>query len=261
MEKRVGESYPGDELVRTLVPILPNASALSWQLIRQGPANRVFKASNDVEAWAVKQLGPDTFSAVDYPNVYRLQQQLSDVGVAPALKGFDKHARIWVESWIETPGQQCIDTALLATALWRVHQCDVDAPTLALVPVWQHYLEQLPSREARPFVAQRDKLTQMLAKHSRYDDYCFCHNDLSFAHLVGENRDKVIDWEYAAIGNRYFDLAACVVINELDTAQINSLCDAYAGVSGFQRETVRQQTEIFLPIVQFTNDLWTAALP
>ncbi len=261
MEKRVGESFPGDQLVRILEPILPDVTGLHWDLVRQGPANRVFKVSNGKQAWAVKLLGPDTFSAVDYANVYCLQQQLCEQGVAPSLSGFDKDARVWVETWVETPEQDIIETSLLATALWRVHQCDVNAPTLALVPVWQHYLEQLPSRQARPFVAQRDRLTQLLATHSRYDDYCFCHNDLSFAHLVGMQRDKVIDWEYAAIGNRYFDLAACVVINELDSAQISALCDAYAGVSGFEPAKVRQQTDIFLPIVQFTNDLWTAALP
>ena len=261
MEKRMGESFPSDELVRTLVPILPNASACDWQLVRQGPANRVFKVSDNHQAWAVKVLGPDTFSAVDYTNVYGLQKQLSEQGVAPSLCGFDKHARIWVESWIETPEQTHLDTRLLANALWRVHQCDVNAPTLALVPVWQHYLEQLSSREARPFVAQRDKLTQLLARYSHYDDYCFCHNDLSFAHLVGAQRDLIIDWEYAAIGNRYFDLAACVVINEMDSLQQQALCEAYADVSAISLHTVKQQTDIFLPIVQFTNDLWMAALP
>ena len=40
------------------------------------------------------------------------------------------------------------------------------------------------------------------------DEHCLCHNDLTAGNLMrSEGRLVAIDWEYAAMGSRYFDLA------------------------------------------------------
>ena len=235
------------------------ASQLTFEPVRQGLANSVFRASSGGQSWAVKLLGPATFSAVNYTVVAKLQQQLAVCGLAPVVTAYDPALRVWIEEWVDTPEQPSLDIERLAHSLANIHQSDINAPTLALLPCWQHYLEQLPAKTARSYSAQRDKLVPVISQFSHYQDFCFCHNDLSFAHLVGPSRNKVVDWEYAATGNRYFDIAACILINELNGEQQQQLCDEYAKLAGKSAGSVEKGVVAFLPVVDFTNRLWTAA--
>ncbi|MSO42507.1 MAG: hypothetical protein EXQ70_11580 [Solirubrobacterales bacterium] len=55
-----------------------------------------------------------------------------------------------------------------------------------------------------------------------------CHNDLLAANFLGDgDHIWIVDWEYAGMGNRYFDLANFAVNNELDQGQQAALLEAY----------------------------------
>ena len=44
-----------------------------------------------------------------------------------------------------------------------------------------------------------------------------CHNDLLAANFLNDGtRIHIVDWEYAGMGDRYFDLGNYAVNNELD---------------------------------------------
>ncbi|MDC8831655.1 phosphotransferase [Alteromonas gilva] len=250
---------PEQQLKQLLAPLLTDAQNITLEPVRKGMANQVYHVRGEGISWAVKILGPAGFSAVDYRKIEQLQQQLANLQVAPTVVDVNLQHRVWVEQWVDTPSSGGIETDRLAQALAKIHNLDLQAPTLALLPCWQHYLEQLPSKQARQFIPQRDKLAAVIGQSSHYYDFCLCHNDLSFTHLVGDNRDIVIDWEYAATGNRYFDLAACALINELNETQCRALSDDYATRMGLERSLVYGKLQDFIPVVDFTNRLWQAA--
>ena len=55
-----------------------------------------------------------------------------------------------------------------------------------------------------------------------------CHNDLLVANLIrGDDRLWIVDWEYAGMGDRYFDLANFAVNNELDSEHRRSFLGLY----------------------------------
>jgi len=55
-----------------------------------------------------------------------------------------------------------------------------------------------------------------------------CHNDLLSANFIRSPRGlRIIDWEYAGMGDRYFDLGNFAVNNELDESQEAELLTAY----------------------------------
>ena len=55
-----------------------------------------------------------------------------------------------------------------------------------------------------------------------------CHNDLLPANFIRSSQGvRIIDWEYAGCGDRYFDLGNFAVNNELDEAQEAELLAAY----------------------------------
>src|SRR5207247_8277664 len=57
-----------------------------------------------------------------------------------------------------------------------------------------------------------------------------CHNDLLAANFIDDGqRLWIVDWEYAGMGDPYFDLANFAVNNGLDDEGQRTLLDAYGG--------------------------------
>jgi thiamine kinase-like enzyme len=57
-----------------------------------------------------------------------------------------------------------------------------------------------------------------------------CHNDLLNANFLDDGeRLRIVDWEYAGMGDRFFDLANFSINHELDGAQSETLLAAYFG--------------------------------
>ena len=57
-----------------------------------------------------------------------------------------------------------------------------------------------------------------------------CHNDLLTANFLDDGeRLRIVDWEYAGMGDRFFDLANFSINHELDAAQSEALLGAYFG--------------------------------
>jgi thiamine kinase-like enzyme len=58
-----------------------------------------------------------------------------------------------------------------------------------------------------------------------------CHNDLLSAHLIDDGtRIRIVDWEYAGMGDPFFDLGNLSVNNDLTTDEDATLLAAYDGV-------------------------------
>jgi thiamine kinase-like enzyme len=57
-----------------------------------------------------------------------------------------------------------------------------------------------------------------------------CHNDLLAANFLDDGaRLRLLDWEYAGMGDRYFDLANFASNNRLDDAGVQALLESYWG--------------------------------
>ena len=57
-----------------------------------------------------------------------------------------------------------------------------------------------------------------------------CHNDLLNANFIDDGaRIRIVDWEYAGMGDPFFDLANFAVNHDLDEVGERTLLEAYAG--------------------------------
>ncbi len=76
-----------------------------------------------------------------------------------------------------------------------------------------------------------------------------CHNDLLAANFLDDGRKIwVIDWEYAAMGDPFFDLGNFTVNQELDGAQAERLLGSYFG-------EVRRRDLAHLNLMKLASDL------
>jgi thiamine kinase-like enzyme len=58
---------------------------------------------------------------------------------------------------------------------------------------------------------------------------CLCHNDLLNANFLDDGRLRILDWEYAGMGDPFFDLANFAVNHEFSEEQEALLLQAYFG--------------------------------
>ena len=81
-----------------------------------------------------------------------------------------------------------------------------------------------------------------------------CHNDLLNANFLDDGeRLCIVDWEYAGMGDRFFDLANFSINHELDATQSEALLAAYFGEV---RTADAQALELMRFMSDFREAMW-----
>ncbi|HEY0278461.1 MAG TPA: phosphotransferase [Solirubrobacterales bacterium] len=159
-------------------------------------------------------------------------------GVAPAVLAHLDDPVVLVTAFVEGPTMESPELREppamreVAAALRRVHDCgEVDArfDTFRLV---EDYAEATRSRggtvpaayERAHEAAARIESAQALAGGAPV----LCHDDLLPANFIDTpDGIRIVDWEYAGMGNRWFDLGNFAVNNELGPAEEEAFLTAY----------------------------------
>jgi len=118
----------------------------------------------------------------------------------------------------------------LARLLRRVHAIKAVGTPLALEEKAARYAVQVGTTEARALADEIGGLAAGLAQ--RNEPQRLCHNDPVCTNVIEGERLYLIDWEYAAPGDPFFDLAVIAQHHELDEAQALHLLGAYRGEAG-----------------------------
>lgn len=120
----------------------------------------------------------------------------------------------------------------LARLLKQVHE--LESPAVILKPEQrvQYYLSELEQNakfdlsKLNYFNAPMHKLIKQEWKRAYV--HCCCHNDLVLGNILHHNhRLLLLDWEYAALGDPYFDLAALTLNFNMTNIQSRHLLMAY----------------------------------
>jgi len=83
---------------------------------------------------------------------------------------------------------------------------------------------------------------------------CFCHNDLLNANFIDDGASiRIVDWEYAGMGDPFFDLGNFAVNHELDPAGERALLAAYVGES---REVDLARLRLMRLMSDFREAMW-----
>jgi len=129
-------------------------------------------------------------------------------------------------TWHDIDLQDPVRLQLLASRLRDLH---------ALPPAGNHYE---PGRAARRYAMQlgtqqardlADRANLLLADlHEQPSRECLCHNDLVASNVLeGSDGLKLIDWEYAGMGDPWFDLALVLEHHQLDDVLQSGFVRAY----------------------------------
>ena len=134
-------------------------------------------------------------------------QSASENGLAPQV-AYTDHIALVICRRVE-PAIKPVPAAVLGALCRDIHALCVTLPRLSLHTEIDTYLQALPLTQQREWqrVMHERHVGEALTL-LEHDTPAFCHNDLTEGNLMSDgDRLVAIDWEYAAMGSRYFDIA------------------------------------------------------
>ena len=192
-------------------------------------------------SYLLEQAGAQYVLRLDKPGASKLQLNRSnekqvctavaDAGLAPEPLYFDPVAgiylrrylpgRSWVNSDLDNPG----NLERLARLLRELHCLAPVGAAFRPRTAARRYAAQLGSEQSRSILRKAEKLMQQITAGSAGP--ALCHNDLVCQNVLEGERLMLIDWEYAGVGDPFFDLAVVVAHHRLDEKSAHGFLNAY----------------------------------
>jgi thiamine kinase-like enzyme len=238
---RQGQDRNLGQIVELLVPRLGPLDR-GPQPLEGGITNRNYRATFAGREYVIRVPGKDTdLLDIDRAAEYEANQAAADVGVAAPVAAFLDEPQAIVTEFIEGRGMEAGELrepealADVAAALRCVH----DSGAALRTSFDSFRIVELYERTARergaevpaafePALREANRIEAVLGgvEHEPVP----CHNDLLAANFIWDGRRvRIVDWEYAGMGDRWFDLANFAVNNELDDRAREGLLAAYFG--------------------------------
>lgn len=205
-----------------------------------GITNRNYRIRLGRDEYVIRLPGKDTGLLAISRDAERIAGvAAASLGIAPELVAAEPDCTVtrYLRARPLAAGELASDPGPIAAALRAFHQSRVELPVRFWVP-------ELLARYARVVGDRGHQLPEAYAQTQRVVDRIAavlplreavpCHNDLLAGNLMMVEQDgaptvMLVDWEYAGMGHRFFDLGNLAVNNELDAAAEERLLAAYLG--------------------------------
>jgi thiamine kinase-like enzyme len=214
VEQAIGQLWPGQH---------PKVEALGG-----GITNHNFKVDVDGEELVLRIGGKDTaLLGIDREHEHEAALLAARLGIGPEVVRFADG--VLVTRFVEGEVGRA-DAATVGTMLKRLHAAPAIAGRFDSFRVVEAYAAAA-SAGGRPqpdaFGRAHELARRIEALHGAAPRVT-CHNDLLAANFIDDGeRVWLVDWEYAGMGDPFFDLANFAVNNGLDEDSESALLEAY----------------------------------
>jgi thiamine kinase-like enzyme len=197
-----------------------------------GITNRNFRVEVGDEMFVLRIGGEDTqLLGIDRDAEHAASRVAAELGLAPEVVAFVEPEGYLVTRYVEGEVGK-VDVAEVGVALRRLH----DGPTIPSrfdsFRVVEAYRAVADERGVAipPAYDHASELAERIEQRRRDAPLCPCHNDLLNANFIHDgSRLWLVDWEYAGMGDPFFDLGNFAVNHELDAEGERELLAAYGG--------------------------------
>jgi thiamine kinase-like enzyme len=208
-----------------------------------GITNHNFRARFGGREVVVRLPGNDTeLLGSDRSGERQANSLAAAAGVAPAVLAHLENPVVLVTAFVEGPtmeSPQLREPGALAevgAALRRVHGCGTISARFDAFRLVEDYAAATRARGGTVPDAYERALAAAARMSSapafRDEPVVLCHDDLLPANFIATpDGIRLVDWEYAGMGNRWFDLGNFAVNNELGPAEEEALLNAYLGTT------------------------------
>lgn len=218
---------------RTLASIPGMAGASLETALADGPTNTTWLVTREGERWVLRldKAGAAELE-LDRASEGAVCERVAAAGFAPRYTVFDAAAGVCLRPFADGASLTADDLRdrrtldELAEALRRLHALPPVGRAFDPLGAARRYAEQLGTAEA----ADLARRAQAILASERVTDAApvLCHNDLVAANIVRTPRGLLlIDWEYAGIGDAFFDLAVVIRHHGLGDELAEHFLEAY----------------------------------
>jgi len=208
-----------------------------------GITNHNFKVEVHGQAFVLRMGGAKTsMLGIDRQAEHQASLRAAEVGVGPEVAGFFED-----EGWLVTrfiDGRPISPEAMrkpqtirrVAAALRRFHDAaPIPGRFDAHAVVELYHDEALEQGVEIPDAYGAAHAMSSRIRHARGPQpQVPCHNDLLNANFLDDGEIRIVDWEYAGMGDRFFDLANFSVNHEFGADEDQVLLTAYFGEAGVE---------------------------
>jgi thiamine kinase-like enzyme len=227
-----------DELDDVLEALKPRLGPVTEapELLKGGITNHNYRVGLGGRTCVVRIAGKDTsLLGINRAAERIANQTAAELGFAPEVLAA---AETWlVTEYVDgTPGEPSTVRGVaeaVGRALRAIHDCGVELPARFWVPeLLDAYAETVDARGAQLPAAYEParELARRIARLLPLSEAVPCHDDLLPGNVM-RRRDTgevmLVDWEYAGMGHRMFDLGNVAVNNEFGEAEEVLLLGAY----------------------------------
>ncbi len=206
-----------------------------------GITNRNFRVRLGGVDYVLRMPGKDTgLLGIDRGAERDAAERAAAAGVAPEVAALLSDPPCLVTRFVE--GETMSEAGLrapgalteVAAALRAIHDCPPIAATFDSFRIVEDYAAKARDRGAE-VPADYDQASATAARieaalAARGEAPVLCHDDLLAANFIASPDGlRIVDWEYAGMGSRWFDLGNFAVNNGLDAAAEEALLAAYLG--------------------------------
>jgi thiamine kinase-like enzyme len=226
------------------------------EVLGGGLTNHNYKVVLDSgEAYVVRVAGDGTdLLGIDREVEHEASLLAAACGVGPEVAGFVDGCLVtrFVDGEI-VPLERMREPATVGRvgeALARVHGAGTVAASFDAFRVVEAYRETALAHGGTVPAAYADAhdLARRIERSRTGAGRRLCHNDLLNANFIdAPDGIRIVDWEYAGMGDPLFDLANFAVNHDLDDGAARALLEAYAG-------EVREEDERGLALMRFMSD-------
>jgi thiamine kinase-like enzyme len=233
-----------------------------------GITNRNFRVTLGEGDYVVRLPGKDTnLLGIDREAECLANERAAELGLAPKVAAKLESPACLVTCFVEghemKPEELHEPDAVgqVAAALRAFHDSGLTLPTeFQVVDIARDYAGVARERGGetpQPFedsLASAGEVVQAVSDDPEHAPVP-CHNDLLPANfLSGDERIVIVDWEYAGMGDRFFDLGNLAVNNEFGDEDEDRLLEAYFGEPPTPRR--RASLKLFRFMSDFREAMW-----
>lgn len=249
------------------VMAVPVQAILSVERIEHGLTNENWIARARQRAVVVRlnsrnaeQLG------VDRRSEERVLQIAAHAGVGPRVLKCDLEADVLITEllpgtpWSVEYTRSSAGIARLAALMRDVHAISIvdGIKHVDALEVVEHYWSTLDRSGQMPLAgsAEQRATARIVGAQLRAElRPRLCHNDVHHLNLVDNGHVRLLDWEYAGIGDPFFDLAGICCYHDYEAEQREQLLQHYLGRADAKAST---RLESACWIFNYIRDLWLA---
>lgn len=249
---------PTVEEIIARVPMWKNAKDLKISPLGGGITNQNYRVDAGKKSYVLRISGENTeLLGIDREFEYRTQTIAGELGIAPEVVKFIEPEGYLVSKFIEgreIPAEELRkpeNIARIAALLNEIHSMPSIPGVFSPFMVVRSY-EKIAREHNVTFpekydwlISQMNEAEAAMMNTSRIQRPC--HNDLLNGNFLLANKIYVLDWEYAGMGDVFFDLANFSNNHELSENEDHFLLDCYFG-------NVTSQSVAHLNIMKIMSD-------